>query len=349
MLAVGCGPEGQPPVEADPVEEFREALPKTAVLKLELPGLGGAQTSDSKTDLGYGLREGALVGHRSEYYDFARNTVIGVNLSLAAILAPVVWTVNNVEPVMTEENKATWYAPGGAKDPNEYVLVVTRDETHFEYVLVSRPKGEQTADWAPLIYGEYTPSGQRNRGRGRVALNMNNDQSPNSHGHLIAIWNNVHDLELTVYMHEATMNDQKSAPASSAYHFVHREDGTGKFIFAKQGIDIHEGKDGLNKLEDAAVVARWDEEGNGRADLYATKGDVESAGYQYAVVTQCWKRQGFITGFEAVHVVKQGEDATLLSVDGEFAVCPFEEPGNPHIPALAAAPPDPDVPTEARE
>jgi len=345
---VACDPVPPEPVPPAPdaKEAFLEAFPKPADLRLSFPGVEDAPADATG---GLGLQTGALVGEISSFYKFTRNTSSGVNLGLMALLVPIATVVNNVEPTVVEENRAVWHG-SGALDPMDHLLVVERkDDGHFEYVNLSRVKADADAEWKPIMGGTYTPGQHRRRGQGAIWLNQENDRNPLSTGRLLALWSNVGvERTVTVYAFQWSGNTNKNDPGDWAYHFQVAEEGGGVFVFGMRDVDINNGQPGLELLENAAIISRWTAEGAGRADWYATEGDVARTGYEVGIVSQCWRPKDFKSVFETYWLKPFHAEATQVTAEGSPEECAFKEFGTPVFPDPIDPPADPPLPEEAR-
>ncbi len=343
LVALGCD---KPEPETGTVDQarFLEALPTAEDLRLDLPG----DEDFDEASGGLATMEAPLVGERSNFYTFTREMTRAINRGLKALIAPIAHVVEHVPPTTLEENRAVWFG-SGPEDPEHHLLVVERvADGHFEYVLLSKTKHEADAEWRPVVGGTWTPSEGR-RGRGAVWVNHYNDLDPRTTGTLLALWSNDgQHRSVTVYTYQWSGDAEVEPARDQASHFEREIGGGGVFVYGIRDIDIHENDPTKPLGEDVAVISRWNADGLGRADWYATGGEVATDGYDTALISQCWDEQ-FDTIFEMTVVAPRNAEAQVVYADGEYEACVFENPGNPVFPDRVDFPADPDLPPEARD
>jgi hypothetical protein len=346
----GCGdPTAGTPAE-DPVDVFRAALPRAADLELSVPDDSAETGALSVIEAPLSVIEAPLVGERSAFYELARTSVRDTNRGLAAILDPIANVIDTVPPVSVEENRAMWFGSGLA-DPEQHLLVVDRkDDRHFEYALYSRLKTEATDPdaWRAVIGGTFTPAGQ-GRGQGAVWVNANNDLDPASTGQFLALWSNANEdrgRSVTLYQYEYAANTALAPPINAAAHFQSEPDESGVYVYGISDVDIHK-QDPTKPLgENVAVITRWTPSGAGRADWYATGGEVATDGYDVALMSECWGK-AFNATFDMLVVRPHGQELVVVNSSGQHAACVFDEPGDPVFPDMVDAPGDRALPQDA--
>lgn len=341
----GAATDDGPPT----VETFAGVLPTIDQLEVAIPEVGTSTGALATEADGIGTYQGAAVGVLSEYYEFTLKTTWGVNWFLGSILGPIDWIVDNLEPTLTEENKAVWVG-SEPLDPQHHLLVVEKmEDGHYEYIVLARMKSPEDSEWRVRIAGTYTPNGTPEHGQGSVWVDMDTDLYDETAGKVLFLWSHLNDERtVTSYMFDV-LTEEDAEPLTAVYHYERYQDHSGLFAFAMDEVDINGGEAGKEALEDAVIISRWDATGAGRADLIATGGDVESEGYEYAVVTQCWAPLSFETAFESVYVSLSGQDVVQATASGDFDACPYEEIGEPTLPEVGEEPEVDELPEEAEE
>ena len=340
VLLAGC-PDPEPnPATVEPIETFKRALPTEALLSVLLPN--GDEITAALSD--YDTEQGALVGQTAWFYDFTKTTSTAVNQGLLNVLQPLAWVVKNVEPVQVTENKAVWAFPDA--EILSVLVIQRKDDGHFEYVNAWRPVNEPQTEFTPIIAGTFTPAGN-GRGQGAIWMNLDNNRNPNNTGKVLALYSNAGpERTVTVYYFDFSTDLAAGVPTSDlAYHFQMAEDRSGTFVYAIQGVDIDQGAPGKEALEDATVISRWDAQGRGRSDWFATGGDVAKQAFQVYIASQCWAPKTHISTYEAswVRYINQS-DIIPVSEAGDLSSCPHSDVAKPVLPDSIAAPEDVAVP-----
>ncbi len=336
----GAGEGGLSVEDQALVDELTGALPTSANLEVDFPEVGTTEGG-----LADGTKAGAAVGELSNFYALTREHVQGMNLHLSRILAPVEWVIDRVQPTIAAKGKAIWFG-SDADEPQEWLLVVERLDGQYDWVLALRDHGGGDEDWVALMAGQYWPSGVEDVGEGWVWLDLEQDDDADSTGKLGFAWSNdSFPHYVTAYLFGVS-GDDATDPGNAVFHHERNEDDSGLFLFVLEGVDIDDGEEGKEALEDAYYISRWTEDGDGRADVAVTEGDVALDGYEAAVLTQCWEGGAFQTTFEAVHLKEVGDDHVLAMSDGDFETCAYDNIAQAELPPLGEEPGDAEVPEQ---
>ncbi len=322
LLLVGCfGEDDSTSGQTGQAEDdaFRNALPNSETLKLEVP-----ESEGSKKIM---LRAvAAPVGETSAYYLETVQTTRAINFSVTLLLS---WLDILVQYPPSErlDNARIWgpWQPDDALSQIEQRLVVTENTESgtFEYSMEARKLDNEDGEWTKIWYGNVEPDAtQAHHGIGDLTLDFDAaaeiDPAVVEQGRLVLDYDTVSDgRRIEVEFIDFVGEDSDGEVGNGSYSYHSHADGTGRYSFTLVG-DIHADdpdKD-LPELEDIQIVATWQADGRGRADASVTGGDLEAESFK---VVECWDTS-FQTSYYIESAVLDGEE--YFDEDGDEESCP---------------------------
>ena len=330
------------PTASSGAGEFEAALPTADDLTADMPQKTGTMHGALSSD---GVDDEEDQPKADEYWWYTAKTIAGLNYGLGHILGPIRHVIETYEPAVVGKKKAVWYG-SHPLDPQDHLLVVEKKATHYKYIVMARLKTNEDAKWRVRVVGTYSKDFVG--GQGSVWVNLNTDLSPKTQGKVLALFSNQAGKKtITAYYFNFSADNTTEPPASTVIHYVREPDFSGALVQAIKGYDINP-ENGNDTLENALLITRWTDEGDGRGDLIAAGGDVAAQGFEAAARTQCWSGTTFQTVFEALTVKAPGAEPQVVETEGVFELCAFPDQGDPALPSLGEEPSEPnELPSEA--
>lgn len=290
---------------AAPADEFRAALPHTEDVTVQLP----EQTAESQS----GLQRQALVGEPAEYYLNTYYESRKIN-GFGRFVVELVETITAYPATTLTESSATWGPFSEAREPNEFQLLVERQDSpslHYTWALMGRAKS--ATDWTGLAGGAFEPHAVPEQGRGWFVVDFEAistlDPTEDGRGQIAyAFEKNDEGLAVRVLFQGFDDNNQV---AHAAYVFGERPSGEGFVMFAFPA-DINDDDPTKPAAEDLLIRTQWNAAGAGRADIVATHGDLAD---QTVYGAQCWD-DTFVSTFELFTL-----DGQVLGAQGDPETC----------------------------
>lgn len=306
VFAVGCD---EPSDEAD---SFRSALPLTETVAVD----GPETTTDSES-----TAVDATAPYAT-YYKFSRKIRDDVNAITAKVLGSV-WFIVHTKPTTVTKTEATWGPFADSLEPAAYRFRITKEsDGGYRYVFEGRPKDSSSDDdYQTVLAGLGYGKGDERHGDGEfeVDLDVAKALDPVAHendsGHITAIY----DLPTTITseLHALPRHIEVTASRSdSEVSYVIGSDaklgGDGTLTLeALADLD----PSGTTELEHVVMTSQWNSEGEGRADVSYSGGDVPVA-LDPVTVLECWDSH-----FKRAYY----HDSAGIEADaGDVAVCPYD-------------------------
>ena len=283
---------------------------------------------------------------------FVDITLAQYNNAIAAVTKPLQAVLEQLEPTFTETGKAFWSGQPH-QGPEEFnLLVEVHGGQHYTFNLASRPKppgGE--GQWRFRLGGSYTNLPLPGTAHGSVWVNLDNDPNPKTRGRFLFYWERHQgDRAIQAYAFEATYDNDSLPSHSSTYEFNRSADGHGDFRYGTHDRNIltlnhppeaspQEPPEPGEPLEDGHFVAAWSPNGHGRADGFATGGDLMLKHIEAGHIGQCWN-EAFDVGWQRTHLeYEDGQDA--IEESGSLLACEgYDTPLAWHPPPPHPEPPD---------
>ncbi|HMU40506.1 MAG TPA: hypothetical protein PKE31_15970 [Pseudomonadota bacterium] len=242
----------------------------------------------------------------AEYFGVAQDMAVLSNVYVLSVL--------NVARVMVQLPATSRIDPTlvfgpyepGSGDPLTYRLVVTQTApTSFTYLLSGRSR--QTTggtDFLPLLEGSMQKDPEALGPVGRLAIFFDNrrklDDKTCEQGRLDVEYDGHRDpAQVSFSLKQVgTQNPAVSAchqdpPRDGWFHATHFPDDSGSFLFDVRR-NVHAKDPAREALETVLLLARWDKDGQGRADGKIADGevsiDLRNAGLpdRYLTFSECW-------------------------------------------------------------
>lgn len=301
--AVGCGASDQS------ADAYRDAVPTTAALSVELPG--------GRTEGASGQTSQALTAERAELYNLTYAISREVNGWVRTGLQ-IVEAIVAFPPTTFEPGRAVWGPFTPALEPLSWQLEVKKlgDNEAYDYALSARRKDDLEGEFRTVLAGTSTKgepltfSGYR--GEYTLYLNELHALEPVLHpgiGTIVATYDTTGE-QRSIAMTMTAFSDGEEAVKDGSYRYLERADGSGEFRVEGR-TDLEENG---SAEEDLVVKSAWNAQGAGRGDAHFSGGDL-APGLTVSA-TECWD-----TSFARVFYQ---DSVQAVPVVGEAASCVFE-------------------------
>lgn len=292
-LAAGCVPlEGGE-------SSVQQALPTADGVSIDVPA------------------EFKAVGDTAEFYRVTRQLSEDLNGGAGWILT-LVHAIVQYPATSVDGNVYTWGPHSDALDPAEWRLTVTENlDGTYDWVLDSRSKIEEAAEFATIIAGNSEPGIDDHRGRGAFSVDFDTAEridpdGNDGEGRLEVVYDlgdrNGDPVGLVMRAEVDQANDDGTSEiASFEYIYAEQPDGAGEL-----GFGIHGDMDENGSSENMLIHSRWHADGSGRADIAASGDDL---GDLVVFASECWDNR-FGRTFYA-------DSVNWLETEGEEAACAF--------------------------
>jgi hypothetical protein len=297
----------------DGADAFREGLPSSESVKLNVPGSSGQALTGGQ------VRQG-LEGEESGMYKLTRGATVIVNGSTVAVLKLIEEVVEH-PPTSLEGNTAVWGPHSQPLAKNAWRLTVTRVEPGVhDYVLEGRPKADEAAAFVTVLSGRHTTaqaedgSFVRNFGSGSFTLDWDGARTLPEHD------GNVGSADFTYSRTSASAearvdvdftrvkDSETQQVVDAAYRYRATPGSGGTFDFS-----VLKSLDTQPANEKLTIRSRWEESGAGRSDVRAEGGDFA----QQHTFSECWD-----TAFSSVYLTASFSDAPEANY-GTTDACAF--------------------------
>lgn len=284
----GCG------ASKGTVEEFRSGIPTSDSVALNVPASGGALRADpGQPALKTGDVEQALQGSTAATYQITRAVTVVVNAGTLTVLG-ILKAVTDQTPSSFDGTTAVWGPYTGSLSPTTWKLTVEKSGDHtYSYTLEGKDKTAQDSAYVVVLSGSHTPAldasgvAEKNFGEGSFLIDWDKAQTLPEHDQNVGTAEftyarpNATDAATIDVAFRGTRRLDGNGTTDADYHYEATPGQGGAFIFATDA-DV----DGdLNHVsEHLAIKSRWQEGGEGRADVQAQDGDLLSP----ATLSECW-------------------------------------------------------------
>jgi len=279
--AVGCA------APVDDASRFKEAVPQTEDVKLNVPGAqvaSGSKTQSISTTIGIRTLPGATTptgaDSTARYYRFTRDITGAVDWGTAVILGGI-WAIVNTTPTSVDAKTAVWGpGQGNALEPVIWKFTVSEVGTNeYDYALEGQPKagGAWTAVLTGHGYGNAHPLHKTGWFKADNDAYKTLDPARGKDQGTTKVTYDLRQIPATIAV-ELRPGD---AVGWADVKVTHEAAGAGEVDIVGLG-DIDDSK--ATKLEDVHVTSRWTTAGSGRADIELKNGDLPFT----VTATECW-------------------------------------------------------------
>ncbi len=280
LLVAACGTQS-----TDPVQKFRDALPKAETVALGTPQDEGA-TAGALTAARQPLGETQMA--QSEYAVLSYYLALSVNGGVVWVLSTVRY-VTAFPPTTYDETSATWGPWIDEQGLNRWKLTVTRNGDAYDWALSAQPGSQPDAAFADLIAGTAYPV-DRDHGSGTFTVNFD-AQDALDHG---ALWQKEDYGQLVV-----NYDNRQNPTVGAVFVGGHKRDGDQDptndhlmnaaygFTDAASGGELQIAFDDLTTTETVALRTRWSAGGAGRGDAHYNGPDGAGGRVDY-YESECW-------------------------------------------------------------
>jgi len=287
---------------------IKQIIPRADDVKIKLPE-GGATAVWA-------------VGDVAEYYKITRNISRGLNGGAAWVLL-VVHTIVQFPPTTVDGNTYTWGPWGKALDPADYRLVVTdlADGT-YDWSLEGDSRLDNTENWEVVVSGNAVPGAEPYRGSGvfmidfDASMRVNPIDSDENNKGTVEVAYDLENRDGTAATLDIGIDTRQpdetgvEAPARFDYHYAENADSSGDLSFGIHG-DLD---DNASQFEDALIRSRWTVNGDGRADVRVSGGDLNDL---VVTASECWD-----TTFRRVFYA---DSQNWQPIEGDPSACAFAD------------------------
>jgi len=260
-----------------PADEFRNGVPVSDNVRLNVPASSGAALSAS--DLGQRLD--SLKGETSNFYQLTRGATNLVNGGAVAVLS-LVKAITDNPPTTISQNQAVWGPGSDALSPTTWKLTVNRKAANvYSYTLEGKAKTAPDSAFVTLLSGTHNLDGG---GSGTFLLDWTQAQTLPEHDDNVGTAAFTYSRDAAGEVAVATDFKQVRDHASGQrvdvqYRYHGKPDQSGAFEFGTLTNST-----GGPALERLTVKSRWLASGAGRSDVKLAGGDLK----ENATFNECW-------------------------------------------------------------
>lgn len=276
---------------APEVEELRRALPDERV------------TLDDAALRGSAAARG--VGEPSDYYQYTVDGIDDVNTGIGDVLLGLQEITSFPATYTRNDHTAMW---GPWLDDGTWGKLWVRGEPDGSYAWAFsiRPEDSAEGDWSEVVTGQVDAGATEEASAGRFAIDFTTVDAlgagDGETGQLAVVYElRPGGAEVTLGVGE--FSDGGEPPADGAVHYAYDADGGAMDWRARA--DVSDPADGT--VEDAAILARWDATGAGRADAEVTGGELGPLTW---TEIDCWDASHRTVFFESNAELRREGDAS---------------------------------------
>jgi hypothetical protein len=317
LAATLCFAACQP--QEEPVEKYRDALPKSQAVQIGVP--------EAETAPGALTVERSALGqtpdYKSEYAVMSYWTAATVNVGVWWTLE-LLQLITSFPPSSCDEGSCTWGPWLGDQGLNFYTLVVHEVNRAYEYTLFARSAAatQPPPPWVELIAGVAHPGADRDHGSGTFdiffdahdALQHAQPDWKRDHGTLTVQYDNTAGLFIQAELRNGRNDDPDRLDhvMNAAYRFD--QTGTdGDLQIAFQDVTVG---------DSVTLHTRWKRhDGAGRGDAHY----VGAGGSQVFDASECWVGGRGVVPWAEVYDTKIGfgAEANCAFIPADYADLPF--------------------------
>jgi hypothetical protein len=255
--------------------------------------------------VGVPAREPAPEPELARFYVQARNISTQLNAGLFSVLA-LVETISAQPPTYRQQSLRGWGPLPDANSGAVYALYISRTATagmrvptatttvipvEERYDFVMYGQAGQQGPSAPVFGGSFVPLGAHGLGTLYVDFEAMRAVNPatEERGAYWAGYDTRTPGALELALAAAAPPDPSGQPTgiSAYYRFKKSAQGEVDFAFANR-VDVHApaGTPPISHLETVAIIARWQSDQRGRADVVISGGEVPAP----VTASECWDR-----------------------------------------------------------
>ena len=280
-----------------PGDDYRDVLPDDRLL-VSLPAdQGGARTA---------------AGDMSEYYALTADVTHDINTLISEVLTGI-GGITDFEPTWSDDTADTaLWGPWEDGDVNARLWIQRHDDGSHSWALDAKPLTDGDDGYVPIFAGEVDTGGDADTRSGRFAIDFTALYGVNPSGDdVLGAFYVEYDIDGSLVNSTAVFEDfaeDGGEAADAAY--VYAQDGDG----GSMDLALVADATGNAVPETHLVRTRWQTNGEGRADVYLTDGDLGPLVY---TATECWADDQSVVFFEENYG---------LTTSGDMSICAFGEP-----------------------
>lgn len=283
-----------------PADDFSKVLPDDRLL-IDLP-----------TDFGGSARSN--LGDTAEYYEMTRDVTTDVNTLIGDVLNGVA-EITSFDPTWADasQTRALWgpWEDGGV---NGRLWVEQLEDGGYNWAIDAKLVEEADDAYVPVFAGQIDAGADEVSSTGRFALDFEEatryDPDKTGTGEFYVEYSIDNDVV------DATAgflgwSEDGSPVGDAAYDYSQDGTGSGSMDLAFR-VDSME-----TELAELHVVrSRWNADGEGRADVYLTEGDL---GPLVFTATECWGSDYMVTFYEDNYdFTRNGDEADCAFAEDDF-------------------------------
>lgn len=295
VALAGCGTR-------DDADDFRQGVPQHEDVAIIVPG---SSQDAALTSAGVVETRQALLGETAELYQTTRSITAMVNGGTVAVLG-LVKTITAFQPTSVGPDVAVWGPHTNPLEQRTWRLTVHRvGPGQYQYTFEAKPRGGADSGYLVILSGHHNVAnpGMHRRprlpafGSGDFELNWDNSRMlpgpEENFGKAAFVYSRPAPLaDANVAVTFTQVKDKETGMLIDAqYGYVETPGNGGSFQFTltKDAIPT------TAALETLTVHSRWQETGEGRADVKLTGGDLAAP----ATASECWSSgdSGFLSLF----------------------------------------------------
>ncbi len=261
----------------------------------------------------FGGQARTALGDRAEYWQMTADVTTDVNTFIGEVLGGVE-EITSFEPTWTDNRSRALWGPWEDGDTNGRLWVEQQASGDYVWAVEAKLTSEGEDAWTAVIAGEVDAGSDEITSSGRFALDFaafsRFDPDQDTKGEFYVDYS----VDGEVVDAEAAFVDYQEGtdPGGDAV-YVYGQDGTGAGMMDLAVLADAEGTPSADP-ELHIVRTRWNADGEGRADVYMTEGDLGPLVYQ---ATECWGTDASVTYYE---------DNYEFTRNGDESACVFAEP-----------------------
>lgn len=295
--------------------EYVESTPDLSGIALEINGEAAAEEGAALIAEGFGVHQDELNGQGPEFLEKARLQVRALNSALKDAVTPIVELVNR-GGAEAQPGDVLVYGPVDRANATFKFTIRKATVQRFVWKLEARPLGStDNAAYRIVAAGGLTKGQVAHRGRGTIAINLDNLKAvapaSTGQGKLMASFAHTagNDKTLAYRLVGFTPNPANHEPVTGAF-VGHRRMPSGATrirVFGKYNLQ----NTATSEKENVAARIRWIPGIGGRADIYASGGDI--AADKFFIGSACWDRQE-MERFRSLRQCTKGQPPTECTV-----------------------------------
>jgi hypothetical protein len=307
---LGCDP-GAGEDDALP-DGFQNALISSDLIKLTVPG--------SEAEAATQPLKGDQPSTKAFWYLETIDSVRQLNGFTWALMHWVEEVTSRPYTTRTE-NTLIWgpYTPALSLVTMKFILERFPEDGTFHYELQFAPKGASSAEFEPVLEGDFEPEAGVTHSEGMISLNYDKagelDETIKAVGRIIVFYDTTGGKRYINIQLDEFKDKHMDDPATGTYDYKEEEDLSGTFTFDFDS-NIHKDLSeyaALTQEERVNIVTKWAPSGRGRADVEVSDGDLDQSDppCEKWLSSECWNDLFDRVYFDTVAILTGGAEVTV--------------------------------------